>query len=220
MWSKGSWASTWILQRPPMWWINGLWRRSEKWVRRARWRSGRLYFSVREWTEIRGMSGFRLRLNAACEVEKVRNGCRTVASPSGIDTGGRGGITPRVNWEFYESLLLIYPEIAHGVNLGHFQKLPPTLISICSLGNLRNCSEKTFQFAWQVIDWKNPWFLSQICSKYAHKIPEPLIQSSFINYSECVQPHTHWVCFNLLKDKSQFGSVFQQTLKELIEWMV
>ena len=130
---------------------------------------------------------------------------------------GAGGITPRVNWEFFESFLIIYPDIAQGVNSEHFQRLLHTLISICSLGKLRNCSERTLQFALQVIDWKNPGFLSQICSKFAHKIPEPLIQSYFINYSECVQPHTHWVCSKNFKENSQFGSVFQQTLKELIE---
>ena len=51
------------------------------------------------------------------------------------DTGGRGGITQGVSFEFFESFLLIYSHNTHWVNFEFFQKLLTTLIKIYSLGN-------------------------------------------------------------------------------------
>ena len=64
---------------------------------------------------------------------------------SGV-TGGRPPFTWGVNWEFFESFLLIYSGIAQGANWGQFQKLPTTSLSIYPLGKLRNYSEKTLQY--------------------------------------------------------------------------
>ena len=55
-----------------------------------------------------------------------------VGSP---DTGGRGGITQGVSFEFFESFLLIYSHNTHWVNFEFFQKLLTTLIKTYSLGN-------------------------------------------------------------------------------------
>ena len=48
------------------------------------------------------------------------------------DTGGRGGITQGVSFEFFESFLLIYSQNTHWVNFGFFQKLLTTLIKTYS----------------------------------------------------------------------------------------
>ena len=50
-------------------------------------------------------------------------------------TGGRGGITQRVSFEFFERFLLIYSHNTHWVNFEFFQKLLTTLIKTYSLGN-------------------------------------------------------------------------------------
>ena len=51
------------------------------------------------------------------------------------DTGGRGGITQGVSFEFFKSFLIIYSHNTHWVNFGFFQKLLTTLIKTYSLGN-------------------------------------------------------------------------------------
>ena len=56
----------------------------------------------------------------------------------GGNTGGRGGITQGVSFEFFESFLLIYSQNTHWVNFGFFQKLLTTLIKTYSQGNFRN----------------------------------------------------------------------------------
>ena len=53
-------------------------------------------------------------------------------------TGGRGGITQRVSFEFFESFLLIYSHNTHWVNFEFFQKLPTTLIKTFSQDDFRN----------------------------------------------------------------------------------
>ena len=53
-------------------------------------------------------------------------------------TGGRGGVTQGVSFEFFESFLLIYSHNTHWVNFGFFQKLLTTLIKTYSQGNFRN----------------------------------------------------------------------------------
>ena len=64
--------------------------------------------------------------------------------------------------------------------------------------------------------WKNSGVSFTILIKLAHHVPEPLIMSSFIICSQCTHPHAHWVLFNVFKRNSQFCSVLQQTLKELM----
>ena len=51
------------------------------------------------------------------------------------DTGGRGGITQGVSFEFFESFLSIYSHNTHWVNFEFFQKLLTTLIKFFLLGN-------------------------------------------------------------------------------------
>ena len=51
------------------------------------------------------------------------------------DTGGRGGITQGVSFEFFESFLLIYSHNTHWVNFEFFQKLLTTLIKTYPLDN-------------------------------------------------------------------------------------
>ena len=50
-------------------------------------------------------------------------------------TGGRGGITQGVSFEFFKSFLLIYSHNTHWGNFEFFQKLLTTLIKTYSLGN-------------------------------------------------------------------------------------
>ena len=50
-------------------------------------------------------------------------------------TGGRGGITQGVSFEFFESFLLIYSHNTHWVNFKFFQKLLTTLIKTYPQGN-------------------------------------------------------------------------------------
>ena len=50
-------------------------------------------------------------------------------------TGGRGGITQGVSFEFFESFLLICSHNTHWVNFEFFQKLLTTLIKTYPLGN-------------------------------------------------------------------------------------
>ena len=77
-----------------------------------------------------------------------------------IHTGGRGGITQGVSFEFFESFLLIYSHNTHWVNFEFFQKSLTTLIKTYSQGNFRNRSKKALHFAQQVILSKNPKVLS------------------------------------------------------------
>ena len=51
-------------------------------------------------------------------------------------------------------------------------------------------------------------------------MPEPFIVGSFKKYPSIWSKSTHWVYFNLIKENSQFGSIFPQTLKEPIGYMV
>ena len=53
-------------------------------------------------------------------------------------TGDRGGITQGVNFEFFESFLLIYSHNTHWINFEFFQRLLTTLIKTYSQGNFRN----------------------------------------------------------------------------------
>ena len=53
-------------------------------------------------------------------------------------TGGRGGITQGVSFEFFESFLSIYSHNTHWVNFEFFQKSLTTLIKTYSQGNFRN----------------------------------------------------------------------------------
>ena len=53
-------------------------------------------------------------------------------------TGGRGGITQGVSFEFFESFLLIYSHDTHWANCKFFQKSLTTLIKTYSQGNFRN----------------------------------------------------------------------------------
>ena len=52
-----------------------------------------------------------------------------------LHTGGRGGITQGVSFEFFESFFLIYSHNTHWVNFEFFQKLLTTLIKTYPLGN-------------------------------------------------------------------------------------
>ena len=54
------------------------------------------------------------------------------------DTGGRGGITQGVSFEFFEFFLIIYSHNTHWVNFEFFQKLLTTLIKTYPQGNFRN----------------------------------------------------------------------------------
>ena len=69
---------------------------------------------------------------------------------------------------FLEFFLLIYPDLSQWTNWDHFQKLLSALISICSLGNLRNSLKelfnlsgkylikKTLGFFWEAVDHFEP----------------------------------------------------------------
>jgi len=65
---------------------------------------------------------------------------------------------------------------------------------------------------------KASWFLSQIWSKCAHHMPEPLIESSFKKYpvicSTHTQPHTHWVLWEFMVKLNQIESFFWICLNE------
>ena len=75
-------------------------------------------------------------------------------------TGGRGGITQGVSFEFFESFLLIYSHNTLWVNFEFFQKLLTTLIKTFSLGNFWNWSKKALHLAQWVILSKNSKVLS------------------------------------------------------------
>ena len=94
-------------------------------------------------------------------------------------TGGRGGITQGVSFEFFESFLLIYSHNIHWVNFEFFQKLLTTLIKTYSQGNFRNWSKKALHLAQKVILSNNPKVLSWICSKFAHNVPKHLLNGFF-----------------------------------------
>ena len=111
----------------------------------------------------------------------------------------------------------LWSQLAQWVSCEFIQNLPTTLISICPVGKLWIWSEKTHHFAHEPLCERTPRFLSQFWLHFVHHVPKPLTMSSFIIYSQCTQPHTHWVLFNVFKRNSQFVSIFQQTLKELIE---
>ena len=95
------------------------------------------------------------------------------------DTGGRGGITQGVIFEFFESFLLTYSHNTHWANFEFFQKLLTTLIKTYSLGNFRNWAKKALHLAQQVILSKNPEVLSWIFSKFAHNVPNHLLNGFF-----------------------------------------
>ena len=97
-------------------------------------------------------------------------------------TGGRGGITQGVSFEFFEffeCFLLIYLHNTHWVNFEFFQKLLTTLIKTYSQGNCRNWSKKALHLAQWVILSKNPKVLSWIYSKFAHSVPHHLLNGFF-----------------------------------------
>ena len=74
---KGSWKSAQDCCHPRIRWTEMFQEYLLRKSMRAGCRSGNLYFSVREFTDIQGISGRRPRLNAAHGVEKVRSG-RTI----------------------------------------------------------------------------------------------------------------------------------------------
>ena len=69
------------------------------------------------------------------KVYQDRTGQRTEQNIVSKVTGGRGGITQGVSFEFFESFLSIYSHNTHCVNFEFFQKLLTTLIKTYSLGN-------------------------------------------------------------------------------------
>ena len=103
-----------------------------------------------------------------------------VGTPDNIPpSGGRGGITQGVCFEFFESFLIIYSHNIYWVNFECFQKLLTNLIKTYSQGNLRNWSKRALHLAQWVILSKNPKVLSWICSKFAHNVPNHLLNGFF-----------------------------------------
>ena len=100
------------------------------------------------------------------------------------------------------------PAISQWAHVEFFYKVPINLITMCPVGPCWALCERT------------PWFLSWFCLQCIQYMPEPLIESSFkkcsVMWSKCAQG----VLFNVFTMNSQFGSISQQTLKEIIEYMV
>ena len=104
----------------------------------------------------------------------------TGAAMGGDDIGGRGGITQGISFEFFESFFInLLTQYPLGKFRVFFQKLLTTLIKTYSQGNFRNWSKKALYLAQQVILSKNPKVLSWICSKFAHNVPNHLLNGFF-----------------------------------------
>ena len=89
-----------------------------------------------------------------------------------------------------------------------------------SVGKLWVCSKWTHQYTHEPLFERTLRVLSQFCSRCAHNMPEPLIESSFIKYPSMWPQCAQWVLFKELTTNSQCGSILPQTLKELTEYMV
>ena len=74
-----------------------------------------------------------------CRIVLVAHNCQGHSTPSAPSHWGQRGYYPGiVNFEFFESFLLIYSPNTHWANFEFFQKLLTTLIKTYSLGNFRN----------------------------------------------------------------------------------
>ena len=87
-----------------------------------------------------------------------------------------------------------------------------------SVGKLWVCSEKTHQYTHEPLFERTLRVLSQFCSRCAHNMPEPLIESSFIKYlaiwSQCTQPYTQWVLWEFVVKLNHIESLLWVLWKE------
>ena len=93
-------------------------------------------------------------------------------------------------------------------------------IPICLVGTLWAFWEPLSNLTMRHIEnifQKSIGFLSQICSKFAHNTPKPLIKNSFIKYPKmCLQCRVY---SNVLKENSQCSPILSKILNKLSEYV-